>query len=305
MKSIKLVWRMSAVLIVLILISLISFDCGGKSGSFRFVFMTDIHLTGDRNAVEKFRQAIASVNKLRPRPDFVITGGDNIMDALGQPLDKADSLFTLYQREIKGFDMPVYTSMGNHDFSGVYISSGVDTANPDWKERLFLKKFGREKPYLSFNRDGCHFILLNSIYITPQRTYTGRVDTAQLAWLARDLKENGKERPVFIVTHIPLYSARVFFSQGSLAANQAGNVVANSDQVWKICQDYPVRAVLQGHLHVLEEIVWKGTRFITGGAVCGAWWNGSYEGFPPGYVVLDVNGDTIDWHYQTFLPPEE
>ena len=45
--------------------------------SFNFVFMTDIHLTTERNAVEGFTRAIRSVNDLNP--DFVITGGDLIM----------------------------------------------------------------------------------------------------------------------------------------------------------------------------------------------------------------------------------
>jgi len=64
--------------------------------------------------------------------------------------------------------------------------------------------------------------------------------------------------------------------------------------------------VLQGHLHVIEEIVWKGTHFITGGAVSGAWWGGPFEGFPEGFVVVDIKGDEFDWYYKTLeLKPGE
>jgi predicted MPP superfamily phosphohydrolase len=72
MKIIRYKRAVAAVLIALLILS----SCGKKkkSDSFSFVFMTDIHLTYERNAVPGFKQAIAKVNELRP--DFVITGGD-------------------------------------------------------------------------------------------------------------------------------------------------------------------------------------------------------------------------------------
>jgi len=51
----------------------------GNNNSFRFVFMTDIHVQPELKADQGFRTAIAKVNELEP--DFVITGGDLIMDA--------------------------------------------------------------------------------------------------------------------------------------------------------------------------------------------------------------------------------
>ena len=62
---------------------------------FSFVFMADIHLTPERNAVQGFKKAIKTVNNLAP--DFVITGGDLIMDALEQTYERADSLYNLYR----------------------------------------------------------------------------------------------------------------------------------------------------------------------------------------------------------------
>ena len=50
---------------------------------FTFAFLTDIHLQPELRATEGFKKAIAKVNELNP--DFVITGGDLIMDALGVP----------------------------------------------------------------------------------------------------------------------------------------------------------------------------------------------------------------------------
>ena len=60
---------------------------GSEPGnSFSFVFMTDIHLKPELKGDDGFRAAIARVNELKP--DFVITGGDLIMDALEQNGDK-------------------------------------------------------------------------------------------------------------------------------------------------------------------------------------------------------------------------
>ena len=51
-----------------------------NSNDFSFVFMTDIHLKPELGAPEGFQMAIDTVNVMQP--DFVITGGDLIDDAL-------------------------------------------------------------------------------------------------------------------------------------------------------------------------------------------------------------------------------
>ena len=67
-------------LLLVIIIFFIS-ACTKRSDSFRFAFMTDIHLQQELRAEEGFAKAIAKVNDLNA--EFVITGGDLIMDALG------------------------------------------------------------------------------------------------------------------------------------------------------------------------------------------------------------------------------
>ena len=65
-----------------------------KDKNFEFVFLTDIHVQPEHQAAEGFSKAIDKVNSLNP--DFVLTGGDLIMDALGQTKERADSLYQLY-----------------------------------------------------------------------------------------------------------------------------------------------------------------------------------------------------------------
>src|SRR5210317_1969544 len=122
--------------IIVISIVLLFNQCEeAKEDSFSFVFMTDIHLQPERNAPEGFRQAISYVNKLKP--DFVITGGDLIMDALGQRYSRADSLYKLYDGFSHDFNMPLYNTMGNHEIYGIYNSANASPTHPEYGEKMF------------------------------------------------------------------------------------------------------------------------------------------------------------------------
>jgi len=107
------------IIIGILAVSIVLSGCKKKSKdeSFSFVFMTDIHLTPERNAVPGLMQAITVVNDLHP--DFIITGGDLIMDALGQKYSTADSLYNRSFEE--GF---VMISVKNSDFNWRYIDYG-------------------------------------------------------------------------------------------------------------------------------------------------------------------------------------
>jgi predicted phosphodiesterase len=74
-------------------------------------------------------------------------------------------------------------------------------------------------------------------------------------------------------------------------------VVTNSREVLGLFDRHTLRLVLQGHLHLVEEITYDGTTFLTGGSVCGAWWRGARDQFEEGFVVLDIEGDSVSWRY--------
>jgi hypothetical protein len=56
---------------------------------FSVVFMTDIHLQPERGAVDGFTMALEAANDLKP--DFILTGGDLVMDALTIDYERASS----------------------------------------------------------------------------------------------------------------------------------------------------------------------------------------------------------------------
>jgi Icc-related predicted phosphoesterase len=260
---------------------------------FSFVFMIDIHLRPERGAVEGFRKAIKTVNNLAP--DFVIAGGDLIMDAIEQPYERADSLYNLYIETSKEFKMPVYNTLGNHEIFGLYETSGVDPTHPEYGKKMYLNRIG--KRYYSFDHKGWHFMVLDSVGETEDRKYKGVIDSAQMEWIKDDLAEVDRDVPIVISVHIPFITVATQLKSGPLSAIEENQVVTNSKETLNLFRDHNLKLVLQGHLHFLEDVYVNGIHFITGGAVCAAWWKGPNDGLEEGYIVVYVKGKEFDWEY--------
>ena len=263
---------------------------------FSFAFLADIHLQPELKAVEGYQKAIKAVNEFAP--DFVITGGDLIMDALGVSYERAEMLYDLYTETTGQFNMPVYNTMGNHDVFGLSVKSGIDPGHPEFYKNLYRKKLG--KTYYSFDHLGWHFMVLDSIGKTADRTYFGQVDAEQMAWIAEDLKNIRQDTPIVLVAHMPFISVIRQLREGSTVANSEGWVIVNSKEVLELFQGYNLKLVLQGHLHSLEEIKVGGVTFLTGGAVSADWWEGLFHGLEEGFVLIKVRDNAFTWEYIDF-----
>jgi len=278
-------------------------SCDSKKGiqeetaskeKFTFAFLTDIHLQPELRATEGFKKAIATVNELNP--DFVITGGDLIMDALGVPFERADSLYNLYNEVSKGFNMPVYNTFGNHETFGLYRDSGIDSTHEEYNKKMYENKIG--KRYYSFDHKGWHFIILDAIGVNPDRNYYGYITEEQIEWLKSDIANISKETPLVVTVHIPFITSMTQLTEGSQAANSEGIVITNARDVLLLLYEYNLKLVLQGHLHFLEDIYVGGkTHFITGGAVSASWWKGPRGIMEEGFVLVEVEDGEIDWEY--------
>jgi len=286
-------------LISLACMCLILINCAPKSTdpceeeSFSFAFLTDIHIQPESNATEGFRAAVTEVNALKP--DFVITGGDLIMDALGVSYGRADSLYNLYLQEQEAFKMPVYNTLGNHEVFGIYERSGIDPSHPDYRYGMFESKIG--ETYYSFDHMDWHFIVLKSVQETEDRHYIGMIDEEQLDWLKNDLLDVDPKTPIVISTHIPFITVFTQILYGEYAPEYHGLVVENAREVLDLFNGYNLKIVLQGHLHYLEDIEVYGTHFITVGGVSGRWWQGDNHKVEEGFLMVHVNGDDFCWEY--------
>jgi 3',5'-cyclic AMP phosphodiesterase CpdA len=285
------------ILTVLLLIIISTINLKAQSNSkFRFVFMTDIHITFQDRAIEGFQKAIDSAESLNP--DFIITGGDLIMDALNQKYSRADSLYNLYTRLANRFKKPLYNCMGNHEIWAWNKNTNVDTTLLEYGKGMYCKRLSPE--YYSIDINGWHFIFLSSVQRDYKDVYFGGIDDKQLNWLQQDLAKVNKITPVAIVTHIPLMTLQAQYYNGSLAANNKGDVVTNSKETLQLFKGYNLKLVLQGHLHYYEKMEISGISFITGGAVCGSWWKGAYNGTQEGFVVIDAEGEKINASYYDY-----
>lgn len=281
--------------VIVVLIFLVSAcSCQGrKEKPFSIAFMTDIHLEPERDAVRGFEKALDTVNILKP--DFILTGGDLVMDAMGQTYGRADSLYNLYNEVIRKATVPVYNTMGNHDIWGIYSKSGSDHSNPEFGEAMFAKRIGES--YYSFMHKGWKFIILNSIEDTGMDRYVGEIDTAQIFWLKQELVKTDPSTPIVVSTHIPFISAMRQVRRGSTVPNDSSLVVFNSKKVTDLFKNHNLKLVLQGHLHILEDIYIDGVHYITGGAVSGGWWRGPNLWTQEGFLWITFGKDDFTWKY--------
>lgn len=261
--------------------------------SFSFAFLTDIHVQPERDAEAGFQMAIDKVNELHP--DFVITGGDLIMDALGVSFERSDSLYNIYTSMVKGFEMPLYNTLGNHEIYGWYERSGADRNHPEFGKKMFEKRIG--KRYQSFEYKGWKFFILDSVEDNGEGGYKGGIDSTQIVWIKEELARTDTNQPLVISAHIPFVTVAAQFVKGATAGNPPGTVITNAKEVIELFLGHNLKLVLQGHLHYLEDIYVGGIHFITAGAVSAGWWRGPVYRTEEGFLLVNVTGDDFDWEY--------
>ncbi len=79
-----------------------------------------------------------------------------------------------------------YAVAGNHDNTWVAMGEIMRKRHGGWN--------------YSFNRSGCHFVVLNSASIQEP---VPSIDRGTLVWLKKDLALAGSARPVFLFMHHP------------------------------------------------------------------------------------------------------
>ena len=185
----------------------IAFAQGGQS--FKFAWISDTHLypkAVNKRFVEKATRAIQEVQAMNPPADFLIFGGD--MAQLGDPVELQLGAELLKEITIKKVFIP-----GEHDW---YLDMGAT-----WN-----KMFGAA-PW-SFDYKGVRFVGLDTVshaedfwtsrkmsakermgnMATLDGTLGGAwaaVGAEQLKWLNTTLASWGKDKPVVIFSHNPLY----------------------------------------------------------------------------------------------------
>jgi len=274
--------------------------------AFRFVHMADIHVQPERRAGEGFRAALKAVHALDPRPDFILTGGDLVMDVAGTGHERADMLFDLYSRLCRDSDIPFRQCVGNHDIFGWHSEGRVSPDHPDYGTKMACDRLGLEKPTYSFDHRGWHFCVVNDVLPNPGdgQGYHGGIADEDLDWLDRDLAAAGN-RPKVLCAHIPIISVVVFRRMDARDEDHMRIprhwMSRNAGPILKLLNKHRVNLVLTGHQHQNERILLDGTTHVGQGAVCGAWWKGAHLGNREGFGILDVHPDgTFEHRYHAY-----
>jgi DNA repair exonuclease SbcCD nuclease subunit len=265
--------------------------------AFRFAFLTDLHMMpeGALSSIQGIAQCLAAVEKLDPKPEFILVGGDLVHNARGMTIENAEKYYDLFLKTWHdNTSIPAYWVFGNHDLAGTSNATVLPTDKMYGKE-LFKAYLKLPRLFYSFDHNGWHFVVLDDIDLLPTHKYIGKLFDDELAFLRADLDAH-KSTPTIICTHIPTLSNLPF---GLLAAHAADKspqdisnlICTNGNALVDAIPQHNVRAVLAGHLHFFERITMNGIQFINSGAVCGSYWKGPLFGCKEGYGVVDLSAD--------------
>jgi 3',5'-cyclic AMP phosphodiesterase CpdA len=191
------------------LINTLDLSLGQAGGGFKFAWISDTHLyPKDVNTrfVDKTVRAAKEAQAMKPAADFLIFGGD--LAQLGDPVELELGAEILKEVKARKVFIP-----GEHDW---YLDMG----------QRWTKMFG--EPNWTFDHKGVRFVGLDTVSrgpdywsakkMTPQErmghmaTLDGSVAGAwagvgrdQLEWLNKTLSSWGKDKPIVVFSHNPLY----------------------------------------------------------------------------------------------------
>jgi len=273
-------------------------------GTFRFVHLTDIHVQPELKAAEGMAACLRHVAQLDPAPDFILTGGDLVMDALEQDVQRTTLLFDLFTRVLRdNTNLPVHHCIGNHDVFGWGKKHGVTPETPRYGKKMFCEVFGYEKTYYTFDHKGWRFFVLDSVQPSEKLLYEGGLDPEQWEWLEEQLQKKPANMPGVIVSHIPFVTVTVLPDavQDYQFRIGAASLCKGAQRVSLLLPQHNVRLALSGHIHMVDEVEYRGVKYVCDGAVSGRWWKGVNKGFPEGYGVFDLSPDgSVKYQYVTY-----
>ena len=273
----------------------LSFAAGRKK-TIRFAHLTDIHVKPGAIPETGMTKALQHVQQLRQGVDFIINGGDAIMDALDASKEKTKEQFDLFKSILqKENRLPIYHCIGNHDVWGWFIKENKPEQDRLYGKTWVVEEFNMTHRYYSFTRDRWHFIVLDSTQLNPAGGYIARLDPDQLDWLQQELKQVPADKFICLVSHIPILSicAGLFFnkneSNGDLKI-QRNLMHTDFLELKKIFAQHPnIKVCISGHIHLQDEIDYLGIKYYCNGAISGNWWKGSFQEFAPAYAVIELH----------------
>ncbi len=189
---------------------------------FYFVQLSDAHwgYQGPANpdAANTLKKAVASVNALTTPPEFIVFTGD-LTHTTDDPVERRRRMKE-FKEIVAGLNVKtVHFMPGEHDAS---LDNGT----------AFQELFG--DTHYTFDHKGIHFIAIDNVSDPG-----ARVGEAQLAWLSADLEKQGRDAPIVVLTHRPLFDLMPAWDWAT----------RDGDKVVALLDPYKNVTVFYGHIH--------------------------------------------------------
>ena len=202
--------------------------------TFHFVQITDLHIAGGTDHVQRASRAIAAINALPVPVEFVLVTGDLVNNNLNDSnvVSRVTNLF-------HQIHAPVHVVPGNHD---TLMKRWTETTN------AYVGAFGPLNT--RFTCHGVIFLTLCDETLHDQQTAAAHPDCDPLGWLEQQLEAAGS-LPVIVVNHRPCvedFHNNEFHPGWSQPIRQRWVALLNR---------YHVQAEITGHFH-RDELHWLG-----------------------------------------------
>ncbi len=288
----------SAAVIGSSLLPSISVAANAKKKAICFAHITDIHVKPGIIPETGMAKALQHVQQLKPKVDFIINGGDSIMDALEVDKQKTQIQWNLFKNILqKENSLPIYHTIGNHDVWGWFMKENKPDNDRLYGKVWVVEELAMKNRFYSFTNGNWHFIVLDSTQLNPAGGYIGKLDDTQLDWLQQELKDVPPDKFICIVSHIPILSicAGLFFDKTEANGDlkiQRNLMHSDFFMLKKLFANYSnIKVCISGHIHLQDEVNYLGIKYYCNGAVSGNWWKGSFQEFAPAYAVIELMED--------------
>jgi 3',5'-cyclic AMP phosphodiesterase CpdA len=266
--------------------------------SLRIAHLTDIHVQPQGAAPGGLERCLQAISAMEDKPDFILTGGDSVMDIWAHSADSAALQWKVWEEIFtKECKIPVISALGNHDVRLGEKAPKGSKKNPLYGKQDSIDKLKMPGRYYSVSKGNWKFIILDSIEVHGLLGYKGRLDEEQFEWLEAELKNTSSDTYICVLSHIPIISFCPFFDGDRETGTSNWSVPGSymhidARRIKDLFNRYPrVKLCLSGHIHLQDKVEYLGVKYLCNGAVCGAWWGGNCQEFAPAFSIIDLFED--------------
>ena len=256
-----------------------------KRSVLKIAHISDIHMRPEENAPERFLKCASDIKK--HKVNFILNGGDTIYAADYDhiPRERVTEQWNLWAEISTVFsEYEIFSCLGNHDMWW----AAPNKRDPMYGKGFAVKQLGIENRYYSFDKNGWHFVVLDS-----NNDNAGSLDAVQRNWLEADLNRLKKETPVICLSHYPILGVCTIIDGGNHT---------DSKYITDLFYEHDDKKFhcFSGHIHLLDSATYNNANYYCNGAVSGFWWEEGdknsankywYRETPPGYAILDLMED--------------